>query len=700
MDASLTQYLSSIPTELTPQQIQAAQATQGPVMLLAVPGSGKTTVLVARLGVLLHCCQVPREQILTMTYTQAAADDIYRRIDRLLGPESADRLEVRTINGVCYRVILRLQMLSRRSGFTLLTREREYVRIVTDIYRQVTGEFPGESEIKQIRTKITYVKNMMLTDEEIRDIDLDMPNFSAIYYKYIEQMRTRRYMDYDDQMVYAYRILQKFPDQLEYWQDRYRYLCVDEAQDTSKLQHKIIGLLAQKYRNLFMVGDEDQSIYGFRAAYPEALAEFEKTYPDAKVLYLEENFRSTGQIVRAADRFIRTNQFRHPKQMFTNRPDGAPIQVLEVRTRQEQYEKLLEVARSCEGQTAILFRDNENVIPLVDLLERNEIPFSMRSTDSAFFSHRIVRDITAMLQFSRAPDDSELFMEFYYKLNSHLSKTLALDACAIAEAGRMPILKAVEYVPSASDTVKDACRALHQQFTQMQADNSAQALDRINLLMGYGVYLRRVNMRASKLEILRALSIQEPDPMALLQRLKRLRRLIKDKVGVARDRRVILSTIHSSKGLEYESVYLMDVIDGVFPESVPLTDRFTEQELRAYEEEKRLFYVGVTRARNQLTVFRVANQNSTFCQTLCMPAPPKLAPEKHSGFSLLRRKDTALENEKEVYTEGAMVLHSTFGYGRVCLLENGILTVDFEKHGRKQLLFENIVRQKLCQVIT
>ena len=191
-------------------------------------------------------------------------------------------------------------------------------------------------------------------------------------------------MDYDDQMVYAYNMLLKIPWLLEYFQNQYPYICVDEAQDTSKIQHAIIALLASRTGNLFMVGDEDQSIYGFRAAYPEALLEFEQHHPGAKVLLMEENIRSDANIVQAANRFIQNNTLRHEKHMHPSRPKQREIREISVANRKAQYSYLFKVAASCTNQAAVLYWDHECALPLIDLLERNGIPYRMRNVDITF----------------------------------------------------------------------------------------------------------------------------------------------------------------------------------------------------------------------------------------------------------------------------------------------------------------------------
>ena len=277
------EFETRFPVQLNSQQKEAVQSTKGPVLLLAVPGSGKTTVLVTRLGYMIYCENIRPENILTVTYTVAATKDMSRRFADRFGEEMAERLEFRTINGICARII---QYYGRRIGktpFELVKDEKATTGMLIRICQEYGMGYPTESDLKNVRTLITYIKNMMLNEEELQKLEEESDiRIAGIYHEYCRQMREQKRMDYDDQMLYAYHMLRKDPEVLAYFQNRYPYICVDEAQDTSKIQHAIIALLAAGTGNLFMVGDEDQSIYGFRAAYPEALLSFEKNHPGQK----------------------------------------------------------------------------------------------------------------------------------------------------------------------------------------------------------------------------------------------------------------------------------------------------------------------------------------------------------------------------------------------------------------------------------
>lgn len=630
------EFETTFSVKLNQQQKEAVQSTKGPVLLLAVPGSGKTTVLVTRLGYMIYCKNIPPERILTVTYTVAATKDMSERFAVRFGEDMAKRLEFRTINGICAMII---QYYGRRIGktpFELVKDEKATTGMLIRICQDHGMGYPTESDLKNVRTLITYIKNMMLNEEELQKLEEESDiRIAGIYREYCRQMREQKLMDYDDQMLYAYNILRKDPGVLAYFQNRYPYICVDEAQDTSKIQHAIIALLAAGTGNLFMVGDEDQSIYGFRAAYPEALLSFEKKHSGAKVLLMEENFRSNAKIVEAADKFIQKNTLRHEKHMRAAREAGADIREISLKSRKAQYVYLMKAAQECTTgmagmsgseehrgradasvtETAVLYRDNECAIPLIDLLERKNIPYRMRNADLSFFTHRTVLDVQNIIRFAMDSKDTELFMQIYYRLKLFFNKKDALRYAQISQEKDMEVLDAALKYGNLEKYQEDNIRNLKRQMVRILNMPGDEAVNQILTYMGYQDYLKKMGMNANKLETVKLIGSRVESPEKLLERLEELRTIIQEKVS-DKDCPLILSTMHASKGLEYDTVYLLDVMDGILPEKVLANPRTaSKEELETYEEERRLFYVGVTRAKNQLNVF-MTNKPSKFCSEL------------------------------------------------------------------------------------
>lgn len=609
---TLEQFKEQFNIKLNNQQLKAVQSVQNPTLLLAVPGSGKTTVLVTRLGYMIYCLGIEPESILTITYTVAATNYMRQRFETMFGEQLAARLEFRTINGICSKIINYYGNCIGRKAFDLITKEGFKSKILSLIYQKELNEYPSENDLQTVITLITYIKNMMLSNEEIESLGKkeNLP-LAEIYKAYCGELRRQSLMDYDDQMVYAYTMLKTTPQVLEYFQNMYQYICVDEAQDTSKIQHKIIEILAMKNKKLFMVGDEDQSIYGFRAAYPEALLSFESTYPEGKILLMEENFRSDGAIVSAADRFIQKNKLRHKKNMKASRDMVKDIRLIEVKTRKSQYSYLTKVAENCNVDTAVLYRDNESIIPVVDMLERSGIDYKIKNADLTFFNHKIVTDIKNIIRFAENPKDTEIFMQIYFKIGTYLSKMGAIEACRISEEKGIPVIdSALRYGRIPKGTEK-SLKAMKTHIESILEESAYKAVYRIVNFMGYSAYLERAKIKDGKISILQALAANEKTPEDFLNRLDELAMIIKNKKNNY-DCKFTLSTIHSSKGLEYDTVYIMDVKDGVFPEKVVANrKKATDEEIKTYEEERRLYYVAVTRAKNQLCIFDFKD-SSTF----------------------------------------------------------------------------------------
>ena len=670
---NFTEFIHKYQIQLNKQQLQAVQATEGPVLLLAVPGSGKTTVLVSRLGYMIYCLGIRPESILTVTYTVAATGDMRRRFARMFGEEYADRLEFRTINGISQKI---LQYFASRTGKTpFRVADKEASTAIKQSFFEVTGKYATENDIKETQLDITYAKNMRLTPEEIHDMDTDVENFPEIFRTYNAKLRQMQMIDYDDQMIYALRILEQYPETLAHFREQYRYFCVDEAQDTSKIQHDMIDLLAAESRNLFMVGDEDQSIYGFRAAYPQALVSFEDRHPGAQLLLMETNYRSRQEIVRAADALIQKNKNRHAKKMTADRETGGCVTEIKAVSRQGQYNYLLKVAQNCEQETAVLYRNNESALPIIDLLERRGLSYRMKNSDMTFFSHPVVNDICDFIRLSLDPWDGETFLRIYYKMGAGISKKAASKAVDV-NTRRLTLLDTVAESDDVSAYTRKQCKALATHLDNMRYESAGKAIYRILNYMGYQEYMDTHGLDSGKAEILKALGEQENSLFDFPARLQKLQEMIKEGCGDPKSL-FILSTIHSSKGLEYQRVYLVDMWAGVIPSQIPSIGCASDSpEMSIYEEERRLYYVGMTRAKEQLYVFTFGpNLTSIFSKELF--DTPKTVKKKESvtggTISFLKTSATKVQklSPREVQSlvadcgPGRKVLHQKYGTGRI-----------------------------------
>ena len=640
---NFTEFVRNYHIQLNEQQMQAVQATEGPVLLLAVPGSGKTTVLVSRLGYMIYCLGITPESILTVTYTVAATNDMRRRFAGMFGEADAERLEFRTINGISQKV---LQYFAYRTGKTpFQVADKEASAAVKQSFLEVTGKYATENDIKETQLDITYAKNMRLTPEKIRDMDTDVEKFPEIFRTYNAKLRQMQMIDYDDQMIYALRILEQYPEVLAHFREQYRYFCVDEAQDTSKIQHDMIDLLAAQSRNLFMVGDEDQSIYGFRAAYPQALVSFEDRHPGAGILLMETNYRSRQEIVRAADTLIQKNKNRHPKKMTAAREGGGCVTEIKAVSRQGQYNYLLKVAQDCEQETAVLYRNNESALPIIDLLERKGLSCRVKNSDMTFFSHPVVNDICDFIQLSLDPWDGEAFLRIYYKMGAGISKKAAMEAVD-ANTRRLTLLDTVAEMDEVSVYTRKQCKALATHLDNMRYESAGKAIYRILNYMGYQEFMDTHGLDSGKAEILKALGDQENSLFDFPARLQKLQEMMREGYG----------------------------------------------DPNAYEEERRLYYVGMTRAKEQLYVFTFGpNLTSAFSGEVFEKTKPLNAVRKTGTAvgirgSLLKTPDKKVQKlpPREVEAciaaceSGREVQHQKYGTGRIASVSaDGIAQILF-----------------------
>lgn len=675
---------------LNRQQEEAVRQTEGPILLLAVPGSGKTTVLVTRLGYMLHCKGIRPEQILTVTYTVAATRDMKARFISFFGEGHADKLTFRTINGLCAVVIGRYARQKGTEPFALLDDERQINSVIRELLARTGTAFPSDLQVKDARTHITYCKNMMLTESEIHTHKVDGMDFPRVYFEYQDYLLRSRRMDFDDQMVFTYRIFRQHPDILAYFQRRWPYICVDEAQDTSKIQHAILRLLASGSGNIFMVGDEDQSIYGFRAAWPQALLEFEQVFPGAKVLKLETNYRSTRAIVEKADAFIRRNQSRRPKKMRTENQQGSPIRRIMLEDYNRQYNYLLKVAENCTESTAVLYRNNDSALPLIDLLEQKGVPYACRQREGFFFTSPLVRDITDMLEFAFDDGNKDLFLRFYYKLDLKLKKAVISQLLY-----GMPSDKSVFEVLLESGGLEPwqmgKVRAMQTHYSKLPYLTSFAAIQRLVRYMGYGDYLQEQHGDTTKLDILLSLANQMPSVGQFLLHLQELKERI-ETLEPRPDCPFVLSTIHASKGLEYDHVILIDAVDGLLPSA---------DEAEELEEERRLFYVGATRARKQLEFLCYENKfgepsdaSFSFVSQFLGEEPEKEPERKAQPAKSAGPSKEQIAVWMKDYIPGTEVTHKIFGRGLLTRREGTFATISFMEAGTKKVDLVTCLRQE------
>lgn len=665
------------------QQHAAVLSGGRPVLLLAVPGAGKTTVLVTHIAHMIACRGVPPAEILTVTFNREAARDMEARFRRLFeGMMPVPRFQ--TIHSFCYQVVLnkcrRDAIRPPRLLETVLGAKVN--RLFSELFRKFNSGSPSQEEIEDIKQAVGYVKNMMLEEDQIKELDV-CGRFYDIYCGYEKYKRETGLIDFDDMLTLAYEYLCCDKALLDRVRNCYRYFHVDEAQDTSKIQHEIIGVIAGGSRQLFMVGDEDQSIYGFRGAFPEALLRFPKDYPDGVILKMERNFRSTDAVIRDASTLISHNQKRYDKRMHGVRGEGAPVEHRLVSSVGEQYRFVLEQIRSlAPGRTlAVLYRNNDSAIPLIDLLERQRTGFRLRSGAINPMDNAVTADVMAFLTLSADPTDLTAFARVFFKTSCYIPK----DVYAFVKGSHRPGTDVFALLQDAPCQLRwDDLKQLAQRIAGLKLLRPADMIDSVLWDIGYERYLSRTTHSGSryeaamyKVDMLRELARGYKDVYAFAGRMETFGALCKERNKTPSP--VTLSTVHASKGLEYDEVLLIDLLEGRFPSDIAIQSH-VEGERDALEEETRLFYVAMTRAKDRLVLVlsdEVSKKNSKVSRFVGMSkTPPKRAAAKAPEKPRSAQPPPSL-------TGGERVNHPLFGEGVVRRVTRERITVEFGEEMRE-----------------
>ncbi|MBC3887992.1 AAA family ATPase [Acetobacterium paludosum] len=701
------EFKKSYQFQLNEQQEKAVIRTKGQSLLLAVPGSGKTTVIICRIAYLLMVEKIDPGEILTLTFSRMGARDLKQRYQNMFSKNQAESLQFSTIHSFALSVIRQYERSYRRQAYTVLGNTSP---VIKDLYRELFQAFPGEIELGEISQRIGFCKNMLLTTKEIKLLPPMEIDFIKIYEAYEAYKLTAHLMDFDDILKYAWGLLKKYPELLNFFQKKYNYIHLDEAQDTSKIQFKIIELLAGKNGNLFMVGDEDQSIYGFRGAFPESLLSFKETWPQGEVLLMETNYRSTRQIVEKANAFIKLNHERYKKEMDTPNGVGIPIIREWVKSSEDQYKLIIESIKHEGKETAVLYRNNESAIPLVDLLDGEKIPYQIKEHSPQFFTHFMIKDIQLFYQFACYPTDPDLFAQMYYKMDAAISKETVAQLKNHLGLNQN-VFDALINLSRKRPWQIERFKELKDGFQRLKTANPQNGIQMILDDLGYRSYLNfRISSGQSeenieqKLSVLKILGGRVANFKDFFTKLDLLEEKLKEpQTQNDKKPRVTLSTLHSSKGLEFEKVFIIDATEG----QLPSVSSAPEDE-KQYAEEVRLFYVGATRAKKELIFLCVkSKQNgikpSPFIAYIIDGLPKK---KPHSGKPVAGSKNqspqsvfnpsikwqdytgTQEENadmDLSAYQKDTIVTHQRFGKGTIVEKNGAFATIQFEKAGEKKM---------------
>ena len=606
-------------------QQEAIAHLSGPMMVLAGPGSGKTSVIVERCAQMIAAGISPGN-ILVVTFSRMAAGEMKERFLRFIGEEST-QVTFGTFHGVFYAILKHAYGYSPAN----ILSEEEKRKLIRQVLIECGQEQMLEGDfLEDILGEISLVKNGRLDLAYYHSMSCPDEVFSQVYASYARALREARKLDFDDMLLECYRLFIRRPDILEAWRGKFAYILVDEFQDINALQYDVVRLLAAPKSNLFIVGDDDQSIYGFRGAKPGIMLGFEKDYPGAKRVLLNVNYRCSGNILETAMEVIKHNQARFPKELSTPNAEGRPVMVRIYHNPQEEASSLaamckrrLEAGERLED-TAILFRTNREAEGLTSALLHAQVPFIMREKLPNLYAHWICRDLISYLELARGKETRAHFLQVMNRPARFISREAVAASTKAAPAegpASLPFVPRAQGVWVDFDGLKAFYRekewmlmrltALENDLSVLRSLPPFAAINYIRKGIGYEKFLREyARFRRMKAEDLlsvleeiqnsaRGLSSLESWYEQMERHTRELERM--ERHQELNREGVTLCTLHASKGLEYDKVIVMNVNEGFIPfKKAVLPD--------AIEEERRLFYVGMTRAKKELSLCVVRRQ--------------------------------------------------------------------------------------------
>lgn len=641
---------------LNPQQREAALHVDGPLLILAGAGSGKTSTLTKRIAYLMHEHRVAPWSILAITFTNKAAREMRERVEKLVGTVAAD-MWVTTFHSMCVRILRReIEKIGYASTFTILDSADQLTAI-----KQCLSDLNLDSkkfEPRAILSHISNAKNMLQGPQGFakRATDIFQQIAAQVYERYQKRLRSNNSLDFDDLIMKTVELFETDSATLEHYQNKFQYIHVDEYQDTNHAQYKLIKLLASKRHNLCVVGDSDQSIYGWRGADIWNILNFEKDYPDAVVIKLEQNYRSTKKILNAANAVIELNTQRKEKNLWSDKPEGDPIVLFRAMNEHEEAYFIMEQIQKAleDGFTykdcAILYRTNAQSRVLEDVMVKSSVPYSIVG-GIRFYERKEIKDVLAYLRLIANMNDEISLNRIINVPKRGIGDSTLEKIRAYAAANDMSMFAAmmeVEQIGLAArftKTIKDFVLMIRNLATQQQYLSVTELTDEMLKMTGYRAELKaektieaetRLENLDEFLSVTQEFEKRYPGE-GLLTFLSEVA-LVADVDSMTEDAdSITLMTLHSAKGLEFPVVFLAGLEEGIFPHSRALDD---PDEM---EEERRLCYVGITRAEEKLyltTCFSRTlygqtrnNQESRFLKEVPQELLQQLGATTRTGFA-------------------------------------------------------------------
>ena len=587
-------------------QTQAIQHTDGPCLVLAGPGSGKTLTIVNRVKYLIEKQKVRPEEILVVTFTRFAAAEMKSRLCLVMGKRDLP-VTVGTFHGIYYGI---LKWAYRMNQENILSETEKYQILRGVINKERMEIFDEEDFIQDIAAEIGKVKNNRIPLEEFVSEKCSADAFRNIYRNYEQHRKELKKIDFDDMLVLCYELFRSRPDVLAQWQKKFRYVLIDEFQDINRIQYDVIRMLAQPENNLFVVGDDDQAIYGFRGADSELMLGFGKDFPDAKQILLGMNYRSTANIVQNSLKLIENNVERYSKKLEANREGGSCLHIQEVKDPVEEAEYVLEEIQKCkengikEEEIAILFRVHTDARAVVEAMVERKIPFQMKEHLPNIYEHFIAKDIMAYFRLATGARNRQDFLQVMNRPKRYLGRD--------SVAGTKVSFEDMRKFYCDKDWMIDRIDQFEWDVKMLMKMAPYAAIQYIRKRIGYDDFLKeyafthQIN-RSDLNEVLAEIEEAAKAFTSVEEWFTHVEEYTETLRAKEKERNrprpgVRLMTIHASKGLEFKQVFLIEANEGRIPYQKAKTDK-------EIEEERRLFYVAMTRAKDFLKICYVKIKN-------------------------------------------------------------------------------------------
>lgn len=581
-------------------QEEAIRHFKGPALVLAGPGSGKTTVITHRTKQLIESYHVEPEHILVITFTRAAALEMKERFMNLM-----DGKRTAVTFGTFHSVFFRILKYAYHYRAENIAREEERQNFIREIIQNLHLEIEDENEfVNDILSEISVIKNDRIALEHYYPKNCSEQIFKAIYEQYEWRMQKENRIDFDDMLLLTYELLAARLDILKLWQEKYSFILIDEFQDINKVQYDIIRMLAAPRNNLFIVGDDDQSIYRFRGARPEIMLGFEKDYPDARRILLNINYRCSKSIVSAAGQLIMNNKTRFQKQIRAFHSAGPSIYIRQCQSVQEETTAILEQIHDYEehgikySDMAVLVRTNIGARAIVEKMIEANLPFQMRDQIPNLFEHWIARDLLTYMEIATGDDSRAAFLKIINRPKRYIHRE-ALSEQRVTMNLLRGYYREKDWMLDRIDRMEYELKMLRMMTPYAAINFIRKGIDYESFVKEYAQYRR---MKPEELmEVLDALQESANNYKTLRewkQHISDYTKELKEKISDQQTQKdgVQISTMHSAKGLEYEAVFLPDVNESIVPHTKAVLDA-------DLEEERRLFYVAMTRAKNYLHIY-------------------------------------------------------------------------------------------------